>query len=75
MALTTVASNALLGVLNDRRGTPTAVAQSLGLQTLAFLSILSGAGVMPLAIGGVLFAFGLALPANLAPRGTSQQRS
>lgn len=67
MALSTVASNALLGVLNDRRGTPTAVALSLGLQTLAFVAIMSGAGVIPLAVGSVLFAFGLALPATLAP--------
>lgn len=67
MALSTVFTNVLLGSLNDRRGIPAAVVVSLGCQALALGGTIAATGPLPLAISTMLFAFGLALPAVLAP--------
>lgn len=67
MALLTVATNIILGTLNDRRGTLFATVLSLGCFALGMLAYVFAVGYLPLAASTVLFAFGIAFPGVLLP--------
>jgi len=67
MALASVFSNIMLGMLNDRRGTLLAVLVALACQALSMGAYIFSAGFLPLAASTVLFAMGAAVPGILVP--------
>lgn len=67
MALASVVSNVVLGMLNDRRGTLAAVLLALACQTLSMVAYVFSAGFLPLAASTALFAMGAAFPGILVP--------
>lgn len=67
MALATVATNVLLGTLNDRRGTLFAALLALACMAVSMIGYVFSDGFLPLAVSTVLLAVGLALPGVLLP--------
>ncbi len=67
MALASVFSNIVLGMLNDRRGTLVAVLLALACQTLSMVAYIFSAGFLPLAASTALFAMGAAFPGIIVP--------
>jgi cyanate permease len=67
MALATVATNLVVGTLNDRRGTTAAVMLALGSQALGMAGFAVAVGFLPLALSTVVFAFAVAFPGVLIP--------
>lgn len=67
MALATVATNIVLGTLNDRRGTLFAALLALALMLVGMIGYVFSAGFLPLAVSTVFLAFGLAVPGVLLP--------
>lgn len=67
MALASVFTNILVGTLNDRRGTRTAIMVALLGQMLAMIGYAFSYGFVPLALSTILFAIGGALPGVLIP--------
>ncbi|MGB7962112.1 MAG: MFS transporter [Propionicimonas sp.] len=67
MALASVFSNIVLGMLNDRRGTLVAVLLALACQALSMVAYIFSAGFLPLAASTALFAMGAAFPGILVP--------
>lgn len=67
MALASVATNIILGTLNDRRGTLFAASLSLLCFGIGLLAYVFAVGYLPLAVSTVLVAFGVAFPGVLLP--------
>lgn len=67
LSLSLVATNIVLGTLNDRKGTLVATTLALACQVLAMLGYVVSSGFVPLALSTVIFAFGAALPGVLIP--------
>lgn len=67
MALATVATNILLGTLNDRRGTLFAALLALACMVVGMIGYVFSDGFLPLAVSTVFLAVGLALPGVLLP--------
>lgn len=67
MALISVFSTIILGVLNDRHGTLTALLFALACLTLAMVGYVFSFGFVPLAASTAVFAFGAGFPGVVIP--------